>query len=133
MDKNLCERVENSFENLHGRGEELVEGFYVRLFLARPDLRVLFPQDMRGQRAKLFQALAVMVAGLRDLDRLAPVLRELGTRHVSYGVKDRDYGSVSEALIRTLEELLGGRWTPELERDWRAALMTTSQLMNVGS
>ena len=43
------------------------------------------------------QMLALAVNSLDRMEQLLPVVQSLGTRHVSYGVRDRDYDTVGQA------------------------------------
>ena len=104
--------------------------FYARLFEIAPALRVMFPEDMRDQKRKLFVMIATAVQGLHDLDRLVPQVEALGARHAGYGVKPEHYAIVGQALIWTLQRGLGDACTPEVERAWTriyAVLATTMQ------
>jgi hemoglobin-like flavoprotein len=60
------------------------------------------------------------VRGLDRLDELVPAVRDLGTRHAAYGVKDGHYETVGAALLWTLERGLGPEFTPEVEEAWVA-------------
>lgn len=92
--------------------------FYERLFELRPDLRPLFRHDMRVQSMKLMEMLGVVIENLSGSDHLAPALRDMGRRHVEYGVADADYGVVGEALLWMLEQVLGEEFSPELRAAW---------------
>ena len=69
--------------------------------------------------------LKIAVKGLDNLEKLIPVLQELGSRHGGYGVKDRDYDTVAVSLIWTLGQGLKEHFTPEVEE----SLSTLSWLM----
>lgn len=92
--------------------------FYDRLFELDPSVRPLFKHDMREQKKKLMQTLAVAVDGLNNLPRLVPVLKDLGARHTGYMVADHHYDTVGAALLWTLHEGLGDEFTPEVEAAW---------------
>jgi Globin len=84
MNLNL-EALEESFDAVAPRGDELMEEFYGRLFEAAPAVKPLFAgTDMRRQKAMLLSALVLVRKSLRDLDSLVPKLRQLGARHVAY-------------------------------------------------
>ena len=55
------------------------------------------------QRDKLLRALTVVVRGLDAPESLVPTLRQLGARHVGYGVQAGHYVVVGEALVDTLD------------------------------
>ena len=92
--------------------------FYDRLFELDPNLRPLFKSDMAEQRKKLMQTLAVAVDGLSDVQRLLPVLQQLGVRHVGYMVQDVHYDTVGAALLWTLEEGLGEDFDDAVQNAW---------------
>ncbi|MFT4633312.1 MAG: nitric oxide dioxygenase [Candidatus Azotimanducaceae bacterium] len=46
---------------------------------------------------------------------LVPVLQDLATRHVGYGVKVEDYTPVGNALLYALEQGLGPKFMPEVK------------------
>ncbi|MGZ2258732.1 globin domain-containing protein [Roseobacter sp. A03A-229] len=103
-------RVQTSWACIAPIAPQAAEMFYDRLFALDPGLKLLFATlDMRAQKLALVQALSVAVAGLDDIDSLMPVLRDLGARHASYGVRDRHYAVMGQALIWTLERGLGPR------------------------
>lgn len=102
------------------RGDALSRGVYDRLFLARPELRTLFPSDLDGQRQKLQQAIQLSVEALGDHERLLPVLLDLGRRHARYRLDLADYQAVGEALFAALGEL-DAAWSTEVESAWRRA------------
>jgi hemoglobin-like flavoprotein len=58
------------------------------------------------------------VRGLDHLDRLVPVVQDLGRRHVGYGVTDAHYDTVGSALLWTLEKGLGSAFTPDMKDAW---------------
>lgn len=95
--------------------------FYANLFALDPSLRALFHGDMRGQGEKLINMLQMVVANLEHLDRLLPTVRQLGQRHVNYGVKDEHYATVGTALIQALQQGSGPAWTPEAYHAWSKA------------
>jgi hemoglobin-like flavoprotein len=92
--------------------------FYARLFEIDPALRSMFKGDLTEQGRKLMQMLTIAVKGLDRLDQLVPAVRQLGVRHVQYGVKDSHYDSVATALVWTLEQGLGQDFTPEVRNAW---------------
>ena len=95
--------------------------FYTRLFELDPSLRGLFKGDMTEQGRKLMAMINTVV---NSLDQLGPILgavEDLGRRHAGYGVNDRHYDTVGEALIWTLGQGLGERFTPDLKQAWISA------------
>jgi hemoglobin-like flavoprotein len=112
------ELVQSSFKQVVPISAAAADLFYARLFEIDPSLRPLFKSDMTEQKKKLMQMLGAAVVGLDNLYALIPVVRDLGARHVGYGVKDEHYETVGEALIWTLEKGLGAAFTPETKQAW---------------
>jgi phosphoribosyl 1,2-cyclic phosphodiesterase/hemoglobin-like flavoprotein len=101
------EALEQSFDLIAPRGEELVDEFYARLFVAAPALRPLFPADLKRQKSMLLATLVLLRKSLRDLDAIVPKLRELGARHVGYGAEPAHYPLVGAALISSMATIAG--------------------------
>lgn len=95
--------------------------FYARLFELDPALRPLFRGDLPQQGRKLMAALGMTVAGLPRWAQLQPVLRQLGARHIGYGVRPEHYDTVGSALLWTLQQGLGEEFTPEVGEAWAEA------------
>ena len=108
----------------------LTARFYEHLFVIDESAARLFTGvDMTAQRKKLAQTLAVVVKALDDLDRLLPAVAALGKRHAHYGVEDRHFDSVGEALLHGLSDTLGAGFTPELRTAWTVAYALIASVM----
>lgn len=93
--------------------------FYGRLFELDPTLKSLFHStDLREQGRKLTSMISVAVNGLTRLDSIVPAVRDLGRRHVGYGVRDGHYETAASALLWTLEQGLGEAFTPQVRHAW---------------
>ena len=111
--------VITSFGQVAVIAEQAAELFYGRLFVIAPETKILFKDtNMREQGRKLMQTLGTAVAHLDNIEALVPILHDLGTRHIAYGVKREHYQPVGEALIWTLEQGLGADFTPEVKGAW---------------
>lgn len=98
--------------------DKAAEIFYAKLFELDATLKPLFKSDITEQGKKLMQMLTVALKGLDKLDEIVPTVRQLGARHVDYGVKEEDYDTVAEALIYTLEQGLGDALTEDVKEAW---------------
>jgi hemoglobin-like flavoprotein len=112
------ELVQGTFDVIAPIADDAAALFYRRLFEIDPTLRAMFKGDMAEQRRKLMQMLTAAVKGLPRLDRLVPVVQELGRRHATYGVADDHYDTVGAALLWTLEKGLGDAFTDEAREAW---------------
>jgi methyl-accepting chemotaxis protein len=126
------ETLETSFDLVAPRGEELVDIFYTRLFEAA--VEPLFAHtDLRKQKAMLLATLVLLRKSLRDLDSIAPKLRQLGARHVAYGARPEHYPVVAEVLLASMAEIAEDAWTPEVEAAWAGALGLVATAMLEGA
>jgi len=110
--------VQESFARVLPIADLAAAMFYNRLFETAPGLKPLFKGDMKQQGKKLMSMIAAAVRGLNDLDKLVPVVQQLGVRHHGYGVQDKDYAKVGAALLWTLEQGLGSAFTAEVREAW---------------
>jgi serine/threonine protein kinase len=125
-------RVLSSLGRVRARSDELYEHVYDQLFARRPDLRALFPEDMRQQRAKLGSALELVVENLRSPEYIVTLLEELGNRHVGYGATVEHLALLGEALITSLELFDPMPWDDATRDAWRAAYASVSLAMQRG-
>ena len=112
------ELVRTTFARLAVMPEVAGALFYERLFAANPTFRSLFKNDMRIQGVKLMTMLATVVYDLPEPGQIPPAIRDLAVRHVEYGVKLADYDTLREALLWTLEQVLGKDFTPAVREAW---------------
>ena len=121
--------VRESFECIMPRAGEFAGNFYDALFGLQPALRLLFPNDLAAQEKKLIDMLETAVALLNEPERLMPVLEESGRRHALYGVRERNYARVGEALLQTLHATLGAAFDAETAAAWTHVYGLMSETM----
>lgn len=125
--------VQDTFADVKPIAATAAELFYNRLFTLDPALRPLFKGEMGQQGQMLMSMIGSAVGGLRNLEKLAPVVRQLGARHVRYGVRTEHYATVGSALLWTLEQGLGPKFTPDVRDAWTAAYTLLSDVMQLGA
>jgi hemoglobin-like flavoprotein len=114
--------VQESFREVVPIKEAAAALFYEKLFALDGSLKALFREtDVRKQGAKLMAALGFVVHGLSRAETILPTVQDLARRHVGYGVEERHYATVGQALIETLEAGLGEAFTQEVRAAWTAA------------
>src|SRR5215510_6244662 len=123
--------VQTSFAQVRTIAETAAALFYRRLFELDPTLRPLFKGDLKEQGRKLMDMLGLAVKGLDRPEALLPALATMGRRHAGYGVKERDYETVGEALLWTLEQGLGPSFTPEVREAWATVYRLVADTMRV--
>jgi hemoglobin-like flavoprotein len=125
--------VRASFAQIVPIQDTAADLFYDRLFAIAPQLRKLFPADLREQKRKLMQMIAAAIGGLSQLDKLVPTVKALGARHSGYGATVAHYAIVGEALIWTLERGLGEAFTPEVRSAWAKVYDVLAATMQAGA
>ena len=125
--------VQASFRELRTRAGVVADLFYRRLFVLDPSLRALFKGDMAHQGRMLMSMLQASVSGLDNLGGLMPVVRQLGARHATYGVREEHYATVGEAWLWTLEQTLGDRLTPDVLHAWTTTYELLADIMQFGA
>lgn len=110
-------------------GATFAELFYGRLFALDPRLKKLFKDDPVEQGKNLTAMLSVAAANVATPERISVALRNLGRRHVAYGVTPKDFAHFEDALLFALEHALIDVFTPEVKAAWRAAYALLSSMM----
>jgi hemoglobin-like flavoprotein len=121
--------VQDSFKKVASISATVADLFYDRLFTIAPEVRQLFPNDLREQKKKLLAMLVTAVNNLHQVEQIIPAVQELGKRHARYGVSSDHYEPVGTALLWTLEQGLGDDFTPAVKEAWTQAYVTLSGVM----
>jgi hemoglobin-like flavoprotein len=128
------ELLESSFQAVVLHGEAFVTAFYERLFTRFPETRAFFAAtDMQVQRKKLQQSLSLIVEHMREPEALAPMLKELGQKHVAHGILPEHYPLVGAVLLETFADFLGPHWTQAHHDAWVTGFEAVSSLMLQGA
>jgi hemoglobin-like flavoprotein len=107
--------LEESFDLLAPRSQELVDRTHERAFAAAPAILPHFAAtDARRQRQTVLATLVLLRTAPRDLDGIIAALRALGAR-------PEDYMLVGPALLDAMAEIGGSAWRPEYARAWADA------------
>src|SRR5215470_14015237 len=120
----LAVLLKESWGYIEDRADDLANNFYARVFLADPSLRELFPVEMTDQRTRLVQSLVSVIQMVDDPDALDDFLGRLGRAHRRFHVEPQHYGVVGVALMASLREYAGERWSIEYDQAWRDAYDT---------
>lgn len=127
-------QVKQSFEGLRPYLEPTSLFFYDALFKRAPELRELFREDLKGQGMRFMNTLGLILADMEREDGSSVNYAELGHLHATLGIRQAHFAPMGEALIDSLSEKLGDRFTPELEAAWRAAYKSFStKLIEAGN
>lgn len=121
--------LHTSFTQVLMVADELAAQFYDRVFELDPSLKVLFRRNMHTQGRELMGALSVAIHNLHDPSAIRTMLHSLGRRHMHYGVTTDDYIIVGIALMDTLADGLGDKFTPETRTAWQALYQFIAETM----
>ncbi|MEX1233030.1 MAG: methyl-accepting chemotaxis protein [Planctomycetaceae bacterium] len=122
--------LQQSFELLAPQSDRLAKRFYEKLFQDYPQYKPLFSRtDFADQRQKLIQSLALVVKSARRAGTISRYLRDLGLRHVGYGITTGDYAPFGLTLLAVLQEFAGPHWTDELQGAWEDAVAFIAEQM----
>jgi len=136
--------IQQSWEEVRKLGSSTVgHTFYKHMFQLVPEGRKLFPMTFQRhfgedglfqlnlEKAieappapvlehftRVLQAIGTAVAGLQNKERLVPQLNALGYRHATLGLEEKYFRVGNAALMLTLHEALGARFTTGLEESW---------------
>ena len=133
MTPRQVELVQTSFQKVVPIAGTAADLFYDRLFEVTPALRPMFPADLAEQKVKLMAMLGTAVTNLHQLGTVLPAIKEMGKRHVGYGVKPEHYALVGGALLWTLEKGLGADFTSEVKAAWTETYTSLAGVMNGAS
>ncbi len=126
--------LEQSFDLIAPRADELVDRFYTKLFDTAPEVKPLFERvDMARQRQSLINTLIVLRESFRDMEEVLPDLEDLGARHATWGARPEHYPVVTSCLLNTMIEIAGPDWKPEYSGAWTEALQAVQDVMIRGA
>ncbi|XP_030547463.1 non-symbiotic hemoglobin 2 [Rhodamnia argentea] len=125
--------VKESWEILKQNVPEYSLRLFLRIMEVYPDAKNMFsflrdsdeiPQNnpnLQAHAVKVFRLTCESVVQLRECGAVAiagSTMKRLGSVHLKIGVTDRHFDVVREALLRTIEEAVGEKWSEEMEGAW---------------
>jgi hemoglobin-like flavoprotein len=125
--------VQTSFERFRPQLPAMATLFYQNLFTQDPELRPLFTTPMDLQKVRFAEKLTEIVHAMPRLGELLAHTRDLGARHVGYGVRAADYQTLGAALLATLDEVLGDSFDAPTREAWTVAYNLVAEIMLEGA
>ena len=113
--------VQGSLDMLRDQFDVRSMYFYETLFKRAPKLKSMFRDDLAGQGMKFMSTLDEIVRKLGAGEGLEERYTDLGEMHAAIGVSVADFAPMEEALIDTMRDAMGDKFTPEVEAAWRKA------------
>jgi nitric oxide dioxygenase len=127
------ELVRTSFDQVWAISSRTAALFYERLFASGAIARPLFRIDAEEEKRRFLTALAVIVTSLDEAADLDSLAERLAYQHLEFGAEAENSAIVAQALLGSLEEGLGSRWTPAVADAWRKAYRALSERMITGA
>jgi methyl-accepting chemotaxis protein len=93
------ELVQTTWKGVLPIRDTFAEIFYGRLFSLDGGLQRTFGGDMKEQGRNFAAMMSIFVRNLEAPETVSVALRGLGRRHAAYGVRPRDYETLSVALF----------------------------------
>jgi len=124
------ELLENSFNVIAPKLDDVVTRFYEELFSRYPEVAPLFSNTTpEKQQRKLSAALKLVINNLDNVDALTRALTELGAKHQAYGAEAGHYGAVASTLLDVMKAQAGDAWTDDVHKAWSHALEVVANVM----
>ncbi|MBM7704304.1 NO-inducible flavohemoprotein [Metabacillus iocasae] len=116
--------VKSTAPVLQTYGKDITARFYETLFRDHPALLNIFNQtNQKAGRQPTALANTVYAAALHidQLETLLPVVKQIGHKHRSIGVKAEHYPIVGEYLLRAIKDVLKDDATEDILQAWEEA------------
>ncbi|GEM_PF-2001337 len=133
MNAEQIDHIRDNFRDLAPHGPELFEKFVKRIRAAAPAMAKLFPDEPRDHAQPYLAPCGMVIKNLHRLGAIEYLLLDLGARNQMLGIQPQHYGVARDAMLETLREAFGDRWTHDLHDDWTEAIQTVTSLMIRGA
>lgn len=92
--------------------------FYNQVFHNKPDLRVLFQDDLTAQKYAFWGMLQTLALSSHDPEAVVVLSRLLGERHKHFALSEFDHLVTHDALLHTFATLLQEEWGEQEIQTW---------------
>ena len=109
---------------LEVHGVAITTTFYKNLFEAHPELLNIFNhanQAKGRQQTALANTVYAAAVHIDNLAAIMPVVKQIGQKHVSLGIRAEHYPIVGQHLLGAIKEVLGDAATDEIINAWAEA------------
>ena len=116
--------VKSTAPVLEVHGVAITTAFYKNMFEAHPELLNIFnhANQARGrQQTALANTVYAAAVHIDNLAAILPVVKQIGQKHVSLGIKPEHYPIVGEFLLGAIKEVLGDAATDDIINAWAEA------------
>ncbi|MER6947243.1 globin domain-containing protein [Nonomuraea sp. NPDC000554] len=127
------QRIRDNFELVAKYGDGVPLYLFSDMFMRAPNLREMFPVNMKSQRERLMTALAFAVENSGNIVEITPYLHQLARSHRKFGTEREHYAQWAASVVNTMERFSGSAWDEGLEREWREFLAVLAQALADGA
>lgn len=124
LDRETIEIVKSTVPVLEENGVAITSRFYQLLFQNHPELKNIFNQSNQrkgDQPQALANAVYAAAANIDQLEKILPVVKQVGHKHRSLNIKPEHYPIVGENLLKAMQEVLKEGATDEVIDAWTKA------------
>ncbi|MFW0778616.1 NO-inducible flavohemoprotein [Rossellomorea marisflavi] len=124
LSQKTIEIVKSTASVLEAKGIDITTVFYKNLFTDHPELLHIFNhsnQKQGRQQTALANAVYAAAQNIDQLHTILPVVKQIGHKHRSLGVRAEHYPIVGEHLLRAIKEVLGEAATDDIIAAWADA------------
>lgn len=116
--------VKSTAPVLEVHGVAITTAFYKNMFEAHPELLNIFNhanQAKGRQQTALANTVYAAAVHIDNLAAIIPVVKQIGQKHVSLGIKPEHYPIVGKHLLGAIKEVLGDAATDDIINAWAEA------------
>ncbi|MCS7460532.1 NO-inducible flavohemoprotein [Paenibacillus doosanensis] len=116
--------IKSTVPVLEVHGTAITKRFYEMLFTNHPELLHIFNhanQKQGRQQTALANAVYAAAQHIDNLGAIIPVVKQIGHKHRSLGIKAEHYPIVGQTLLAAIKDVLGDAATDEIIQAWAEA------------
>lgn len=124
LDAKTIEMIKSTVPVLEVHGKAITSRFYQLMFSNHPELLNIFNhanQKLGRQQGALANAVYAAAVHIDQLENIIPVVKQIGHKHRSLGVKAEHYPIVGKHLLLAIKDVLGDAATDEIIEAWGKA------------
>jgi nitric oxide dioxygenase len=124
LDQQTINIVKSTVPVLETHGEAITSRFYQLMFGNHPELLHIFNhanQKQNRQQKALAGAVYAAAQYIDNLEVIIPVVKQIGHKHRSLGIKPKHYPIVGKHLLLAIKDVLGEAATEEILDAWGKA------------
>lgn len=121
LDEKTIEIIKSTVPVLEVHGKQITTRFYQLMFGNHPELLNIFNhanQKLGRQQGALANAVYAAALHIDQLENILPVVKQIGHKHRSLGVKPEHYPIVGKHLLLAIKDVLGEAATDEIIEAW---------------